>query len=78
MSGLAVLKMKNWGRILLVMISSAELVVSLILPYAWVTMMANEYHRARFIPTPIPIIYGMNLWFFNKKRIREQFVKESG
>jgi hypothetical protein len=77
-SGLAVLKMKNWGRVLLVIISLIEFVLSLILPYAWVTIMSNEYHRARFFPTPILIIYLMNVWFFSKKRVRKQFVKESG
>lgn len=75
-SGVAVLKMKNWGRILLVTISSISFVLGLILPYVWTRIMSDEYHKAFFVPTPIPILYVMNIWFFNKKRIREQFAKE--
>jgi hypothetical protein len=74
-SGLAVLKVKNWGRILLVIISAIHFALLLILPYVWVKIMSNGYHQARFLPTPIPILYVMNIWFFNKKRIRDQFGK---
>ncbi len=73
-SGVAVLKVKNWGRIVLIIISSISFVLGLILPYVWTRIMSNEFHKAWFIPTPIPILYVMNIWFFNKKRIREQFV----
>jgi hypothetical protein len=73
-SGVAVLKIKNWGRILLITISSIQFAIGLILPYVWTTIMTNEYHKAWFLPTPIPILYVMNIWFFNKKRIREQFL----
>jgi uncharacterized membrane protein HdeD (DUF308 family) len=73
-SGVAVLKMKNWGRILLIAISSISFVLSLILPYIWTRIMSDEYHKAFLLPTPIPILYVMNIWFFNKKRIRKQFV----
>jgi len=74
-SGLAVLKVKNWGRILLIVISSMQFAFSLILPYIWAATLSNEYHKAWFLPTPIPILYVMNVWFFNKKRIKDQFVK---
>jgi hypothetical protein len=73
-SGVAVLKIKNWGRILLITISSIEFALAFILPYVWTTIMSNEYHKAWFLPTPIPILYVMNIWFFNKKHIREQFL----
>ena len=73
-SGVAVLKIKNWGRILLITISSISFVLGLILPYVWTTIMTNEYHKAFFLPTPVPILYVMNIWFFNKKRIRDQFL----
>jgi len=73
-SGIAVLKMKNWGRILLVLTSAVEFVLSVILiPYAWTTVMSNEHHTVSVLPTPIPILYLMNIWFFNKRRIREEF-----
>ncbi len=72
--GIAVFKVKNWGRILLITISSTSFVLGLILPYLWTTIMSDEYHKAFLLPTPIPILYVMNIWFFNKKRIREQFV----
>ena len=73
-SGVAVLKIRNWGRILLITISSLAFVLGLILPYVWTRIMSDEYHKAFFLPTPIPILYVMNIWFFNKKRIREQFL----
>lgn len=73
-SGVAVLEIRNWGRILLITISSIEFALAFILPYVWTTIMSNEYHKAWFLPTPIPILYVMNIWFFNKKRIREQFL----
>ncbi len=75
-SGAAVLRMKNWGRILLVTISSISFVLGLLLPYIWTRIMSDEYHKVFFVPTPIPILYVMNIWFFNRKRIREQFAKE--
>jgi len=76
-SGLAVLKVKNWGRILLIIVSSIQFVLSQILPYAWVTIMSNEHHRVSFFSTPILIIYAVNIWFFSKKRIRERFASET-
>ena len=72
-SGIAVLKIRNWGRILLIVTSAVEFVASLILPYVWTTIMSNEHHTAWVLPTPIPILYVMNIWFFNKRRIREEF-----
>jgi len=74
-SGIAVLRMKNWGRILLIITSGIVFATSLILPYVWTTIMSDAYHKAYFLPTPIPILYVMNIWFFNKKRIRDQFGK---
>jgi glucan phosphoethanolaminetransferase (alkaline phosphatase superfamily) len=72
--GVAVLKVRNWGRILLTLTSVVDFVLSVILiPYAWRIVMSNEHHMVWLIPTPIPILYVMNVWFLNKKRIREQF-----
>jgi hypothetical protein len=72
--GSAVLKIRNWGRILLVLTSVVDFVLSVILiPYAWKTVMSNEHHTVWLLPTPIPILYVMNIWFFNKRRIREEF-----
>jgi glucan phosphoethanolaminetransferase (alkaline phosphatase superfamily) len=73
-SGIAVLKVRNWARILLVLTSVVDFVLSVILiPYAWTTVMSNQHSTVSLLPTPIPILYIMNVWFLNKKRIREQF-----
>jgi hypothetical protein len=71
--GFAVLKLKNWGRILLIATSAVEFVASLIFPYVWTLIMSDKYHKAFFLPTPFPILYAVNVWFFTKRRIREQF-----
>jgi len=74
--GVAVLKIRNWGRILLVLLSAVDFALSVILiPYVWTTVMSNEHHTVWLLPTPIPILYVMNAGFFNKKRIRDEFKK---
>ena len=73
-SSLAVFKMRRWGRILFVIISAIQLVVSLVLPYLWVAIMSNQNQRATFMPSQILILFVVNIWFLNKKRIREQFI----
>lgn len=72
-SGFAVLKLRNWGRSLLIVISVVGLIISLILPYIWADIMSGDSHRAMVIPTPIPILYVINIWFFNRKNVRGQF-----
>lgn len=72
-SGFAVLKLKNWGRNLIILISIIQLINSLILPYIWANMMTSVTYRATVIPTPISILYIINIWFFCRKKTREQF-----
>jgi len=69
--GIAILKVRNWGRVLLVTISSVQFALSFIFPYVAVRMMSD--HKAWFLPTPIPILYAINIWFLSKKRIKEEF-----
>lgn len=72
-SGFFILKLKNWSRNLLIFISVIQLVITLIFPYIWASISSSNLHHATVIPTPIPIIYITNIWFFNRKYIKGQF-----
>ena len=74
--GFFVLKLKNWARILLISISVIQMINSLISPYVWTRIMSYTSEQyATVIPNPILLFYIMNIWFFNRLRIKEQFLR---
>ena len=60
--GIAILKLKNWGRNLLILISIVQLANSLVFPHIWKGIMSNTANYA-IIPTPNLILYIINIWF---------------
>lgn len=72
--GVAILKLKNWGRNVLILISIIQLANSLIYPYIWKGIMSGATNYA-IIPSPTLILYVINIWFFNRRATKEQFIR---
>ena len=73
-SGILVLRLKEWGRKLLIFISWISLInISLFPYYVWPNIFSSKIYYGIAIASICIIPFIINILFFSRKRIKEQF-----